>query len=132
MIVDTIAHAQQPWRSIGEFFCSRQVHRDVGGPLFSQPGTVWFVAINGGGRDVLGFCSLSDRGTAVWYDCAYVRPAYRGAGVFAELGATRDAFASLIGKPIKTSVKPERWHRYAERGFAREYERDGWVYGVRA
>lgn len=120
-----------PWVALGEFFCSRQVHRDIGGPIFSQLGTVWFVKRDEDTQEVLGFCSLSNRGTTLWYDCAYVRPEYRGTGVFTELAKARDEFATLLCKPIKVAVKPERWHHYETRGFVREYERDGWVYGVR-
>ena len=132
MIVFILKHKHEPWRVLGRLMCDRAVHRDVGGPLFSGPGSVWFVALDSGGREAVGFCSLSDRGSTVWYDCAYVVPQCRGAGVFSAVAQQRDEFSARLSKPVKTSVRPERWHHYAERGFAREYERDGWVYGVRS
>lgn len=127
MIVDTIIHEQRPWHVLGQFFCDRTVHRDVGGPLFSGPGSVWFVhrAID---SSVLGFCSLSDRGATTWYDCAYVVPERRGNGVFRRLAHERDVFAARLGKPIKTAVRAERLHHYTAQGFVVDYERDGWVY----
>ena len=120
-----------PWIALGEFMCSREVHRDIGGPIFSQPGSVFFVARDDAEQGVIGFCALSNRGSTVWYDSAYVVPHRRGEGVFTHLAGARDEFAKLLGKPVKTAVKPERWHHYETRGFVREFERDGWVYGVR-
>ncbi len=129
--IKTLAHGDKRlWPLIGPFLCDREVHRELGGALYSVDGVVWFVALSRG--TVVGFCSLRPTEQAYWLDYAYVVPDRRGHGVFTKLAAARDAYVfELPPLPRRIAVPDRRWKHYRSRGWSEHSRRGSWVYGIR-
>src|SRR5690606_6012238 len=61
--IAVIPHGRRElWCTLGQFFCDRDVIREMAGPLYSGDGVTWFVARDG--RRVVGFCSRSEEHTS--------------------------------------------------------------------
>jgi hypothetical protein len=125
------------FRLLGVYFCSKDVHKELGGPLYSSPGCTWFVALEYQPDDkglqeevVLGFCSMRETESSVWFDYDYVKPTHRGKGISTALSEARNKDA--VAKPVMVCVKSERWEKhYLPRGWQVKIKRGSWVYGVR-
>ena len=119
------------WELIGPALASREVHRELGGPMYSAPGTRWWLALEAGA--LLGFASLRLTSTAAWIDYSYVIGSWRGRGLHTQLAAARDAWADehAPGLHRRVAVREDRWHHYAERGWRIASERGSWVHGIR-
>ena len=130
-----IAHLQHGdpdlWTSLGEMMVSRIVDKELGGPIYSVPGTHWWVATERG--KVIGFASLRPTESAVWHDYGYVVESARHRGVHAALADARDAFAAETwpSKPARVVTRGKRWKHYTKRGWQVERQRGSWVYGIR-
>lgn len=125
--VEVIQHGDQRlWPLLGPFMCSREVHKELGGPIYSNDGVTWFLAVERG--DVVGFCATRETTAALWYDYAYVVPNRRGKGVFKRLAKERDKFAKNIQLPRRTAVCEPRWKHYEERGWQIQTVRGSWIY----
>lgn len=116
----------------GPFLCSREVHKELEGPIFSGPNTWWLFATEGD-RDVIGFCALRETEGAYWFDYAYVIPDRRGEGVYSALSEERERLlAEMPPKPIRVVCRESRWPGFADRGFSIDYRRGKWIYGRRS
>lgn len=127
-----VAHGDtELWTYLGEFFASREVHKACGGPIYSAPGTHWWIALERG--KVLGFASMRPTNTAVWFDYAYVVEDARGQGIHARLTEEREKLAQAEHQdlPLRVAVKSERWKNYKQRGWKVDRKRGSWVYGSR-
>jgi len=115
---------------LGSFALSREVQREMDGPLTSGPGVQWFVALDEGA--VVGFCSLRAERAVYWFDYVYVVPERRGQGVHTRLAQAReDYLATLPPHSVNVCCRTRRWPHYARRGFNIKRRRGDWIYGVR-
>src|SRR5690606_32962138 len=119
------------WARLGEFFASRDVHKALGGPIYSAPGSHWWIATERG--KVLGFASMRPTSTAVWLDYAYVAEGARGQGIHAQLCEAREKLAAELHPdlPLRVAVRADRWRHYKRRGWTVASERGEWVHGIR-
>lgn len=119
------------WQRLGPYLVSREVHKALGGPIYSTEGTHWWIALERG--KVLGFASMRPTKSAVWYDYAYVVDDEREKGVFSALAEARDAAAvELHGDlPTRVNTRADRWSHYKRRGWTVTSERGEWIYGIR-
>lgn len=133
MGIDIVAWADgdaELYLRLGPFAVSRQVHKEMDGPLFSAPGVKWFFALDAG--RVIGFCSLRTEPAAYWFDYVYVIPERRGQGVHRRLAQARqEHLGTLPPRPVNVCCRSRRWPHYAERGFTIKSQRGDWIYGVR-
>lgn len=77
------------YRLIGPFLGSREVAREIGGPVWDDPGKTWFAAIGGDGA-AAGVCAAMP-GEVTVYQSAYVLPDARRRGVYRALCQARAA-----------------------------------------
>jgi len=117
------------WSLMGENFCSRAVHKEIGGPIFSTPGMHWWIATERG--RVIGFASMRPTAAAVWLDYGFVVESERGKGVFAGLAQMRIDTARVDHPdlPLRVAVRADRWSKYKQRGWRKSSQRGSWVYG---
>lgn len=129
--IAVIPHGRRElWCTLGQFFCDRDVIREMAGPLYSGDGVTWFVARDG--RRVVGFCSLRETRNAYWYDYLYTVPDRRGEGIASVLAAARERHvAALEARPIMVACPAKRWHHYETRGWTVRSRRGAWIYGTR-
>jgi len=113
------------WEAIGPFVASREVHKELGGPLYSDEQTTWFVAYSN--KAAIGFASMREAKSATHYDYDYVAPSERSKGVYTRLAAARDEAAKKIGKPLETLVCAPRWKHYRQAGWKKLSERGQWL-----
>lgn len=131
--IEHFEHGAAPlWAAVGRFALSREVHRELGGPMYSAPDTHWWVASARLG-EVTGFGSLRITGTAAWVDYSYVLADRRGRGVHGLLADARDAWAATHHPdlPHRVMTRRDRWHHYVDRGWSVASERGAWVHGIR-
>lgn len=87
---------------MGPLFGSRAVARELGMPLYDDPGRTWFLAIDADG--VLGCASMSITRQKAVFKSAYVLPSCRGRGIYAELFARRLTLARERGVTTITAT----------------------------
>lgn len=114
-IVETDNTAPDFYRLVGPFLGSREVHRELGGPVYDDPGKLWWLAMLGG--DVVGFCALRVEGRTVKLGSAYVVPDARRCGAYEKLFEARLAHALQLELPIRATARPAaaalfRRHRF--------------------
>lgn len=132
MLITHVMHGDaELWKRLGEFFVSRDIHKACGGPIYSAPGTHWWIATKRG--KVIGFASMRPTTNAVWFDYAFVVEGARGQGVHARLAEEREKVARDIHPdlPLRVAVRSERWPNYEQRGWTADRKRGSWVYGIR-
>lgn len=118
------------WPLIGPLLTSREVVKELAGPLYSDPKTTWWVAMIQG--NVVGFCSLREGRDGYWVENSYVLPVARDDGVHAALAEARQKHVeSIPPRPMLVCCKQERWKHYKSRGFTIKQERGSWIYGIR-
>lgn len=117
------------WTHLGQFLVSREVHKELGGPIYSSEGTHWWVALEG--VEVVGFASMRPTKAGVWFDYAYVVEGARGKGVHGQMAKAREKLANTLHPetPTKIAVRSDRWKHYKRRGWTVDRERGSWVYG---
>ena len=119
------------WCWLGAFATDREVLRELGGPIYSTEGSVWFVAEDDAG-EVVGWASLRVSGETLWYDYGYVVPAKRGKGIFGRIARVRDRHARRIeAQRQRIVVRADRWKHYAQRGWKIMSRRGSWVHAER-
>lgn len=119
------------WPLIGPMVTCREAHKALGGGMFSDSSTVWFVATDPKGRP-LGCCSVRDTPKGFWVENSWVWPEHRGKGVHKALCAARDAW--LDAAPAKDRLvccREARWKHYAAKGWEVASHRGSWIYGVK-
>lgn len=114
--------------ALGPFFCSRAIHRELGGPIYSDYRYRWIVARSG--SKVVGWISMQvddDRITADW---AWVHPSHRGHGVYRsmECEMLKQAEGRALYRSTRHPWLKERWLAY---GFRVRFHRGRWTYFVR-
>lgn len=72
---------------LGPFLARRDIAKELGGPIWDDDGTQWFVALREG--VVLGFCALHQRGERAGLRSSYVLPEHRRSGVYRQLFEAR-------------------------------------------
>lgn len=92
-----------PW--LGPFLGSREVHAELGGPVYDDPGKRWWVARSG--DKVVGFCALHVEGPTVKLGSAYVIPSARDEGVYSALFEARLEAAAALGLKMRAVVRPD-------------------------
>lgn len=129
--VKTFAHGDPNlWTAVGEWLCSRAVHVALGGPIVSSDATTWFVAFDR--RTPIGFATMREATSAIWYDYGFVVELRRGSGVFAALAEARDRVAATLDpRPLRVAVRAERWKHYKRRGWSVSSERGSWIHGIK-
>lgn len=130
--VDRFGHSSAKlWPLIGPIATSREAQKELGGPIFSDDHTIWFVARDG--KDVVGVASVRATPKGYWLACTYVVPARRKKGAHKKLADVRDAYIATLPKlPVMVCCRAERWPHYKRLGFAITQERGSWVYGAKS
>lgn len=115
------------WPLIGPFLASREVHKSLGGPVFSDADTSWWVATES--KAVVGFCSLREAKGAYWLENSYVLPDSRGEGIHTKLADVRlKHLATLPSKTVKVCCRTARWPYYEGWGFHQDQVKGDWIY----
>jgi len=101
------------YRVLGPFLARREVHKQVGGPVYDDDGKTWIVARNSDGQ-VLGFIGITNaKGTAVAKSCYLVDET--DTDLLADLiGAV---LATVAPTPVRTTVRAARADAYIKAGF---------------
>jgi GNAT superfamily N-acetyltransferase len=124
--VEVLEHGSDAtWIALGPLVMSRQVVKDLAGPVYSSPATTWLVARDGAA--VVGFASLRQVGGAWAFDYGYVVPERRGKGVFAKLAKERDKLVRKAPAPCRALIPERRWPHYEERGWTELSRRGSWL-----
>lgn len=119
------------WPLIGPHLASREVVKALGGPVFSEDATTWFVAREG--RVVVGFIGVRLAKSGYWIDCTYVVPDHRGKGVHTALAGACDVWlAKKPPQPLSVVCRSARWHRYEAIGFQRTRTNGDWITGKKS
>lgn len=114
---------------IGPFLGSREVHRELGGPVYDDPGKRWWVARK---RDVVvGFCALTVDGGTARLGSAYVVPEERNDGVYSALFVARLDAALALAVPLRAVVRPDAKKLFAKNGFTATRETANYIYFAR-
>lgn len=98
--------------TLGPFLGRREVHRELGGPIYDEDERTWYVALERG--RVAGFCSAKATSAGAVYQSAYVRPEHRKRDVYQQLWAARDA--EWPG-PARATVTPASQQVFLDHGF---------------
>lgn len=110
--VEQYKHEALPWgNGIGELFCSRDVHRELGTAVISEHGYTWFIAMTRG--KLAGFAAVEEKGTKAIFRHAYVLPSYRGQGVYTLLLNAREGFVqnNLDLMLMETTAAPDSYQK---------------------
>jgi ParB-like chromosome segregation protein Spo0J len=106
------------YRLIGPFLGSRDVAREIGGPVYDDPGKTWFAVISDG--SAVAVCAAMP-GAVTTYQSDYVLPVHRGLGLYRALCAARCA---AFPGPARAVCTPASLGAYLGSGF-REVRRKG-------
>jgi hypothetical protein len=88
---------------IGPYLSRREVVREIGGPIWDDPGKTWWVALRSG--KVAGFAATIDLGRKVRFVSAYTIPDQRRSGIYRALLAARlDANQGRTIRAVATPV----------------------------
>ena len=116
------------WPLIGPFIASREVVQSLGGPVYSDDQTTWWVATDG--KEVVGWASVQEAKDAYWLASAWVIPDKRGDKVHTLMAEARDKYlATLPPRTVKVCCRMARWSHYKDLGFYQDRVRGDWVYG---
>lgn len=116
------------WPQLGPLACSRQVQKELEGPVFSSPAVTWFIARDG--EQVVGFAAMRVDSKGYWVEYAYVIPERRKQGIHKLLADARaKCLAEMPEQTIRVCCKADRWKHYKNQGFVVSSERGSWVYG---
>lgn len=119
------------WPMIGPIVTSREAHKALGGGMFSDSSTTWFVARDNAGA-VLGCCSVRETPKGYWLENSWVCPEARGKGVHKALCQARDEWLDKApAKDRLACVKESRWKYYKANGWEVASQRGSWIYGVK-
>lgn len=123
--IEALRHGdKRMWALLGPYMASREVHKELGSPIYSSESMSWLVALDRSG--LVGFASLREGKDLVWYDYAYVRPDRRGEGVFSLLADERDKRAVAMASQLRAVIREDRWHHYEARGWTITSARGSW------
>ena len=115
--IETFHHGDRDlWCLLGPFFASPEVRRELGLPLTSEEGYVWWAALDG--EEVIGFAALKVGRRAVEFRHAYVLSQYRGRGIYGRLFAARLAYGRELRRPLVATVNDHSLPVFLAHGFA--------------
>lgn len=124
--VKTFNHSDKSlWPHLGPLACDRKVHKEMGGPILSGEGSVWFVATDKSA--CVGIAAVHARGGKMLLE-SYVIPSRRGKGIHRKLCQVRDAYLKTLGS-VKVAVccRKDRWSHYKQQGFQQISTRGQWI-----
>ena len=98
--------------TMGPRLSNREIVRELGYPVWDDPGKTWFVALDG--RILLGFCALLPS-VPVRFTSDYVLPAYRRRGIYSRLFAARMETAAEL--PCRASATQASLPMFERHGF---------------
>lgn len=106
---------------VGHLFVDKEIRKEMGGPLDSTDDYLWLLVIDRADVIIAFACLDTGRLAAhgeVWFDNAYVFPAYRAQGLHAKLSDLRMRIAKDLGaKVIKGLARPTAYLAFEARGF---------------
>lgn len=102
---------------MGKFFAFRKYAHEMGGwQFYNKDNTVWFLMYLE--DELIGFCSLFNENTHVYFDNAYIFKEFRGHGYSRQLFDARLTCARNLQKEIRViSDNPRQIHNYIRNGF---------------
>lgn len=126
--IDQLPHTEAKlWPMIGPIVTSREVHKELGGAMFSDVRTMWWVAHEG--PVVLGCCCARVTDKGIWIDNAYVVKESRKKGVHAALCVAREKWIEKQQpSTILVCCRASRWPHFEKRGFILKSTRGSWKY----
>jgi GNAT superfamily N-acetyltransferase len=100
------------WPLVGPFLCSRKVLSELGGPVYADRNSIWWVASCG--VNVLAGFAILRKGRDAWHrDYGFVLPEHRGRGLHGFMIAAMDIHAgSNAALPIRVLVHKSRLRHY--------------------
>lgn len=101
---------------VGPFLSNRAVVRELGFPVWDDPGKTWFVAVDAVGK-VLGFAAVRLDGGRGILCSAYVCPESRGKHVHDRLTEERVAFLAGKATVATATATPAAAGAFRRRGF---------------
>lgn len=100
---------------MGPFFADKSFLKVFGEPLHNEPGSIWFVMLEG--EEVAGFCTAFKRKKYTFLNQFYMRDGFKGKGNGSKLFSYRLEHLKGEGE-IRAMVKDERSrHLYDRSGF---------------
>lgn len=123
--IEQFNHNDLPWSNgVGELFCSRQVHRELGTAVTTDENHTWFFAMEDSA--VVGFAAVEQKKDKAIFRHAYTLPSHRGQGVYGHLLKARERFVMGLRDVVlmETTAAPDShpklksagWHDYRQRG----------------
>lgn len=111
------------YEALGPFMCSREVHKELGGPIFGDSRYQWVVAFDGSTVVGWGSVVLDKVATLDW---SYVLSSHRQQGIYGEI--YRRLLVLAGDREIRaTSRNPIVQKMYEASGFVRVGARGSWV-----
>jgi hypothetical protein len=107
------------YRFVGPFLGSRAITKELGGPVWNDPGKLWFVALDR--RQPIGICASVREGKRVRLCSDYVIPSRRGEGVYRDLFAAR--LRALSGEPMIATATDASIGTFLKNGFRAKAKR---------
>ena len=102
--------------SLGDFFTQREVHDELGEPMYNTDNMVWFVAIEE--EKPVGFTSYSVKDKTIKFAWSYVIPELRRNGIYKQLWEARQNDISTIEHDtIKTTCRIVLKEWFLDNGF---------------
>ncbi len=84
---------------MGRFFASREIIRELEGPMFDAEGYHWLLAKDG--LEIIGFSSCRDAGNGVWwFNQTWVHPEHRRKGIYRKLFQLKEIFCTDAGATV--------------------------------
>lgn len=102
------------YQLVGPFLGNRVVARELGGPVWNDPGKVWFVALDD--NIPVGICAYVTEGRNARFCSDYVQPEHRDSGIYRQLFATR--LLECASSPLVAIVTAQSLPLYLEHGFS--------------
>lgn len=101
-------------RIMGPYLSRREIVRELGSPVWDDAGKVWYIALD---DDVLGFAACIVRRARLVWCSDYVRPRFRGRGVYRALFEARLADLPK-GATVESAVTAASLQTYLRHGFS--------------
>lgn len=88
ILIEAMSNAHHKfYNTIGPFLSRREIVKELGCNVWDDDDKVWYVATKDG--EVCGFVAAKRQGNNILFCSDYVRPKYRGQGIYSVLFATR-------------------------------------------
>lgn len=104
-LVQLVREDKEFYSVLGWFFGSRQIARELGMPIYDDDNRVWVVAMFS--ADPVACSSIELKGSRAAIKSAWVRPEYRGKGIYSGMLSERLKIAESAGVKIITATATE-------------------------